>query len=80
MTARPGTGPFAGSWGEPCASRCDFPEALRAPLIQRLGEIIRNPNAENREVLAAAGTLPAFTKECGGPKVSDSQPGTGNIV
>jgi hypothetical protein len=42
--------------------RWSIPEGLRGPLIERLGNIVRDPASTSRDVLAAAGALMAASK------------------
>jgi hypothetical protein len=42
--------------------RWRIPRSLRGPLINRLGQIIKNPTASDREVLAAASALLSASK------------------
>jgi hypothetical protein len=42
--------------------RWEIPEGVRGPLMKRLSEIVQDPSAAPREVLAAAGVLLAASK------------------
>ncbi len=39
-----------------------IPGSLRRPLVERLGEIVRDPEAPHREVLSAVSAIPTASK------------------